>query len=108
MRRTIVIEDIEGMRRRVGIDDVELREEIRGLRVGDLVKITLLTGTTPRASETVPVKITDLGGYSFRGRLAGRPTSPGLSGLRPGFLVAFTAAHIHSLPKGSPTYEHGR
>src|SRR5438105_7638929 len=29
MRNPIVVEDIEGMRRRQGIDDVELREEIR-------------------------------------------------------------------------------
>ena len=41
MRHTIVIENIEEMRRREGIDDVELREAIRGLRVGDFVRLRL-------------------------------------------------------------------
>src|SRR5207248_1333804 len=38
MRTTIEIENIEEMRRQEGIDDVELRGEIRGLKVGDFVK----------------------------------------------------------------------
>ena len=37
MQKTVEIENIEEMRRREGIEDVELREEIRGLRVGDFV-----------------------------------------------------------------------
>ena len=43
MNKAVGIEDIEEMRRIVGIDDVEFREAIRGLRIGDLVKITLPT-----------------------------------------------------------------
>src|SRR5205823_4193524 len=51
MRNTVAIENIEEMRRREGIDDVGLREEIDGLRVGDFVKLTFLTGTRPPAGE---------------------------------------------------------
>src|SRR5258708_6931518 len=40
MRHHIELENIEDMRREAGIDDVELREEIRGLRVGDSVRLT--------------------------------------------------------------------
>jgi hypothetical protein len=97
------IENIEELRRRAGIDDVELREAIRGLAVGDLVKLTLLSGVRSAAGETLLVRITRIRGRGFRGELAQRPTSAGLSGLRVGSPVAFTAAHIHSLPKGAPT-----
>ena len=45
MRTRVEIQDIEGMRRREGIDDVELREAIRGLRVGAFVNLTLLAET---------------------------------------------------------------
>jgi hypothetical protein len=44
MRHTVAIEDIEEMRRQEGIDDVELRKAIRGLHVGDSVKLTFLAG----------------------------------------------------------------
>jgi hypothetical protein len=106
MRSTVAIENIEEMRRREGIEDVGLREEIDGLRVGDFVKLTFLTGTRPPAGETLLVRITRIRGDSFRGKLASRPAYRGLSGLRVGTPVVFTAAHIHSLPKGQPT--HGR
>src|SRR5438477_584590 len=52
------IENIEELRRREGIDDVELREEVRGLGVGDVVMLTFLTGTNSFAGETLPVRIT--------------------------------------------------
>ena len=45
MRNPVQIENIEEMRRREGIDDVELRSEIRDLQVGDSVRLTLMTGT---------------------------------------------------------------
>ena len=49
MRSQLAIEDIEQMRIREGIDDVELREAIRKLVVGDLVKLTVFVGsTTPK------------------------------------------------------------
>jgi hypothetical protein len=105
MRHTVEIEDIERRRLREGIDDVELREEIRGLQVGDVVKLTFLTG--PTSFETLSVRITRITGSAFRGKLAARPASAGLSNLRVGSAVAFTAAHIHSLPIGRPARRAG-
>jgi hypothetical protein len=99
MRPAVVIENIEEMRRREGIDDVELREAIRALRVGDLVRLTLLTGTGPVAAEKRLVRITRIRGDDFRGKLADRPASPRGSNLRCGWPVVFTRHHIHSLPK---------
>ena len=93
------IENIEDMRRREGIDDVELREGIGGLKSGDLVKLTLLTGRDGCAGETVVVRVTGIRGHALRGKLVSKPASPGLSALRAGSPVAFTTAHIHSLPK---------
>jgi hypothetical protein len=105
MRNPVVIENIDQMRRREGIDDVELWEEIRGLAVGDYVKLTLLSGTTSSAGETLLVRITSIRGHAFRGKLSDQPASAGLSSLRVGSAVAFTGAHIHSIPKGQPTHE---
>jgi hypothetical protein len=105
MRNPVAIETIEEMRRREGIEDVELRAEIRGLEVGDFVKLTFLSSTEPSAGETLLVRITRLRGSDFRGELAKRPSSTGLSSLRVGSPVAFTAAHIHSIPKRQPAHE---
>src|SRR6516225_6409199 len=100
MRHIVEIEDIEQRRLRAGIDDVELRSEIRGLHVGDVVKLTFLTGTT--SFETLSVRITSVSGSAFRGKLADSPVAPALSQLRVGSPVAFAAAHIHSLVKRRP------
>ena len=97
MRNVVEIEDIEQARLLAGIDDVELRSAIRGLHVGDVVKLTFLTGTT--AFETLSVRITSISRAAVRGKLADRPVAPALSKLRAGSPVAFTAAHIHSLGK---------
>lgn len=105
MRGRWQIQDIEAMRRRAGIDDVELRQAIRGLRPGALVKVTLLAGTPGAAGEILLVRITSIRGDAFRGKLASRPTSSGLSGLRPGRALAFTGSHIHSLPRMRPGRE---
>ncbi len=102
MRNPVQIENIEEMRRREGIDDVELRKEVRGLAVGDLVNLTLLPGTGPFAGETVRVRITGITGIAFRGTLVRRPSSAGLEVLRVGSPLAFTAAHIHSVAKKQP------
>jgi hypothetical protein len=99
MRIAVEIEDIEQRRLRAGIDDVELRSEIRRLRVGDVVYLTFLTG--PTSSEMLPVRITSIRGAAFRGKLADSPASPALSQLRAGSPLAFTTTHIHSLLKGS-------
>src|SRR5262245_54276803 len=97
MQNPIEIENIEEMRLQVGIDDVELREEIRTLKVGTFVRLTLLTG--PKScGETLLVQITAIRGSSFHGKLASRPTSACLSDLLAGSPIAFTRAHIHSLP----------
>jgi hypothetical protein len=103
MRARVEIQNIEDMRRRAGIEDVELRQAIRGLRVGAFVKLTLLAGAEGTAGETVLVRITSIRGDVFRGKLADRPTSAGLSGLRVGLALAFTGSHIHSLPTGRVT-----
>jgi hypothetical protein len=105
MRNPVEIENIEEMRRREGIDDVELRKEIRELKVGDAVKLTLLTGANSSAGETLPVRITNIRSYLFRGTLVKTPASTALSKLRIGSPVVFTTAHIHSIPKGRPTHE---
>jgi hypothetical protein len=104
MRTPVEIENIEEMRLRAGIDDVELRQEIRGLRIGDFVKLTLLTGAKSMTGETVFVQITSIRGNEFRGKLAKKPASAGLSKLPVGLSVAFTNAHIHSLPKEQPAH----
>jgi hypothetical protein len=105
MRNPVEIEDIEDLRRRQGIEDVELWEEIRGLAVGALVKLTLLTGPTLSSGETLRVRITRIRGGAFRGKLAESPTCPGLANLRTGSPLAFTTAHIHSIPKGRSCHE---
>jgi hypothetical protein len=105
MRKPVAIENIDELRRQQGITDWELYEEIQGLQVGDHIKLTLLTGTTPVASETVRVRITRIRDRLFRGRLVQRPTAAGLSQLQEGSFLNFTAAHIHSIPKGQPSHE---
>jgi hypothetical protein len=105
MSDRLQIQDIEDMRRRVGIDDAELRAAIRGLRAGALVKLTLLAGEPGAPGETLLVRITSVRGGTFRGKLASRPTSAGLSGLQVGRRLAFTASHIHSLARMRPDHE---
>ncbi len=100
MHAPVEIENIDAMRRREGIDDVALREAIRGLKVGDFVKLTLLCG--PESCESVAVRITSIKGAAFRGKLADSPNSAALSNLRAGSGLAFTTAHIHSLLKRRP------
>ena len=70
MREPVVIEDIEEMRRREGIDDVELRQAIRGLRAGDCVRLTALTGDRVPVGKPLLVRITSIRGTAFRGRIA--------------------------------------
>jgi hypothetical protein len=99
-RGTVAIEDIEELRRRAGIDDVELRESIRRLRVGDRVRLTILEGPKAGAGKTLWFRIIRVRGSRFRGRLA---EGSGTAGLRPGALLSFTAAHIHSVAGGGRT-----
>jgi hypothetical protein len=95
MDKPLEIENIEQRRSSLGIDDVELHEVIRGLRVGDHVRLTVLSGAKSSAGDTLVVRITRITGSEFRGTLTAGPP-----GLRAGAGLTFTADHIHSLPKG--------
>jgi hypothetical protein len=97
----VEIENIEEMRRRAGIQDEELEREIRGLSVGDYVKVTLLSPTKPFSAETLLVRITGIRGSVLNGKLASRPTAPGLSVLSAGAVLTFRTSHIHSIPNMS-------
>jgi hypothetical protein len=101
MTSRVQIENIEEMRRRQGIDDVELHEEIRLLMPGDVVKVSFVSG--PTAFETLSVRITSIKGSAFRGKLASRPHAAALSRLHVGSSIVFYADHIHSISKGQPT-----
>jgi hypothetical protein len=96
----IVIEDIEGMRRCAGINDVELRAAIGALKSGDYVRLTFVVGSGSHAAETLRVRITRVRGNEFRGKLTDPPAFRSLSGLNSGSAIAFTASHIHSLAAG--------
>src|SRR5262249_1522768 len=98
MRDCLEIEDIEAMRLQAGIEDTELRQDIRRLSIGDYVVLTLRCGGNP-PSETLAVRITAIRGRAFRGKLA-KPLSAGAARRRAGTRIAFGATHIHSLPKG--------
>jgi hypothetical protein len=91
----IEIENIDELRLREGIDDVELHEDIGRLRVGDYVRLTFLAGASLR--ETLPVRITRIDKGQFRGRVIGRAARLKLLGLRADALVTFTAGQIHSI-----------
>ncbi len=104
MGNNIAIEDIEGMRRHAGIEDAELRAQIRGLRVGDCVRLTFLFG--PGAGQTLPVRVTSIHGDVLRGKLV--CATAGLARLRAGLLVSFRADQIHSIPKHPGSRQGGR
>jgi len=100
MLRSIEIENIDELRQREGIDDIELHEGIGRLQVGDHVRLTFLCGASLR--ETLKVRITRIRAGQFRGRLVGPVARPKLLGLRPDTLVTFTAGHIHSIAQPHP------
>jgi hypothetical protein len=97
MHSSIEIENILELRRAEGIEDVELRAAIRALRVGDVVKLTFQSNTTPCVSETLSVRVIAINGSKYRGRMVKGAKSNALSELRPRSIVNFAAAHIHSL-----------
>jgi hypothetical protein len=105
MQNTVAFENIEEMRRRQGIEDVELRSEIRGLAVGDFVRLTLVNSAEEFKGESLLVRITSIRGYTFRGKLANEPAARCATELHLGSPVVFTTAHIHSVPKDSPEQE---
>jgi len=95
MSTVIPLENIEELRREQGIDDVDLRMEIRTLKAGDFVKLTFVVGAG--AFETLSVRITSIRGSAFRGKLVKRPKGSRLSELQAVAPILFTTAHIHSL-----------
>jgi hypothetical protein len=103
MGKHVEFEDIEEMRRCVGIEDVELQKEIDELRVGDHVRLTIRTGSL-YPGKTILVRITRIEGSAFRGRLAEDIVSPRLADLHIGSRLDFTTCHIHSLAKGRTTH----
>jgi hypothetical protein len=96
MQNPIEIENIEALRRQQGIDDVELHQQIRGLRVGDTVKLTVSTGA-PFPGRALLVRITRIRGLDFRGKIVLAPGTAVLERLRVGAVLAFTADQIHSI-----------
>jgi hypothetical protein len=100
--RNMHIQDIEDMRRQCGIDDPTLQDQIRGLRRGDVIRLTLLAEAPSAAAETLRVRITSVRAGRFRGKLTSRPASAAFSGMEVGSSVAFTAAHIHSVSGARP------
>ncbi len=103
MSDAVAVEDIRRMRRERGIKDPQLLRDIRALRVGDLIRLTLLARPEPFSGETLPVRITSIRGRRFRGELARGPATQALAGLRAGSPLAFGAQHIHSVAKGGRT-----
>lgn len=99
MSKPIKLEDIEALRRKKGIEDVELSEQIRALGIGDRVHLTFLTEVKSPTAETLPVRITSQNGQTFRGKLEAGPASGALPDLKAGRLITFSAGHIHSIPK---------
>ena len=101
MSNRIRIEDIEGMRREAGIDDVDLRNAIGRLRPGDFVHLTFRAGTN--SPETLLVRVTTINSSAFEGELAQSPTTASLQAFRVGSPMSFRTSHIHSLATGPAT-----
>jgi hypothetical protein len=99
MRHPPEIENIEALRRHAGIDDVELHDQVRRLRVGDRVNLTLLDEDRPGAAAPVVVRITSIKGAALRGRVVSSPCPLRLPSRGVGMLVAFTPDHIHSVAR---------
>jgi hypothetical protein len=92
---TITSENTDEMRRCEGNDDDELRAAISWLRMGDHVRLTILTGLS--FQETLPVRITPIQGSQFHARLGYLPARPHLFPLQADAHITFTAAQIHSI-----------
>src|SRR5262249_19148553 len=80
-RHPLEIEDIQQLRWKQGIEDLEPRAEISGLQVGDSVNLTFRADKEWFAGETL-VRITSIKGSAFRGKLAAKPALIGLANLR--------------------------
>jgi len=106
MQISVLVQNIEQMRQREGIDDVELRREIRTMKIGDCVRLTLVSELKHAGSETVVVRITKIDGANFRGSLLSKPTTKGLNSLPADLSLDFKGEHIHSLEKNGDSDSH--
>jgi hypothetical protein len=100
MQPPVEIQDVEQLRQRAGIDDVELREQVRRLRVGDHVKLTFLAG--PAKAETLCVRLTSIRRGKYHGELVRGARTPQLAHLCSGSRITFTRAHVHSVASNPP------
>jgi len=105
MRPAVEIENIEELRRQAGIDDVELHEEIRGLRPGDRVRLTFLVAGKPSARATVVVRVVRIRQGVFQGKLEKPPSGATLAGLPVNSNVSFTKDQIHSILRRKATQD---
>jgi len=108
MSQPIDLENIEELRREAGIDDIELRDEVRALRIGDCVRLTARVDAQPFPGECLLVRITSIKGDVFRGKLTRTPSSARLARLKAGCLLKFTGEHIHSVVSKQPAGEAAR
>ena len=65
MPRPGSFENIEAMRLEAGMSSISLREDIRKLRAGDLVKLTARVSSRPPPGESLLVRVTSVGGGPF-------------------------------------------
>ena len=97
---TILIENIDEARKREGIDDVVLRNEIHRLKAGDHVRLSV--SSDGKQFEMLAVRITSLKGTAIRGKLLDKPRSRALGTLVPGSAMKFAASQVHSIVDGKP------
>ena len=95
---SILIENIDEARRREGIDDVVLRNEIVRLKAGDQVRLSV--SSDGRQFEMLAVRITSLKGSVLRGKLLENPRSRGLAELTAGCAMKFATSQVHSSQPG--------
>ena len=79
----VEIQNIREMRLRRGIDDLGLRDEIRSLAIGSVVRLTLVTGPEPFTGAALLVRITHISGHRFQGELTRKPSGGGMSEIAP-------------------------
>jgi hypothetical protein len=94
MRARVELENIEAMRIEAGIHDIGLREDVCGLRAGDVVKLSARARNRPPPGEPLLVRVTSVAGGVLRGRLTHAASA---SQLAAGALLTFAPAHVHSV-----------
>jgi hypothetical protein len=100
---TILIENIDAARKREGIDDVVLHDEIIRLKAGDQVRLSV--SADGKQYEMVSVRITSVKGLALRGKVTEKPRSRSLGTLVVGAAMTFVADQVHSIVDGKPACE---